>query len=876
MKRLFFIAACLLLASSPAFAAKQTLNAADTGAQSRTKQNANFTELYSLAIASPWLAQSTAPSIHNVFWVDTSGASPAIKYWDGDSWEVAAAGDGGAYTLPVATSSVLGGVKQGSGTSIAADGTISVTSAGLGLGTSDNPSFNSVHASGGNLAAANKQVTKSWQTGLPYTADVTSVIHGGKHWIAKTTHTAGSTTEPGVGASYTDAWTEVTGGSTDLSNYLSKTNTTAYTPTADYHPSTKKYVDDAITAGGGYTDEMAQDAVGGMFAGNTETGIAVTYDDATGKVNFVVATQFDGTQNTTGSAAKLTTARTIGGVSFDGSANINLPGVNTTGNQNTSGTSAGLTAQYIDWNSSSGGSSIANKPSISGLAATGITGTATFTKTGTTARTFTLPDAAGTVALTSDIVAAPTDATITTTDVTTNNASTSKHGWLLKATAPSSGLRNIVAIDNGETVYKNAALFDATSPSTQAFGDAAAVGTALTGARRDHKHAMPAAQTATTTAFTPNGSIAATTVQAAIQEVRDEAGGSFDPASPGAIGGTTPAAGTFTTVTAATYASSAADGSRRSILPNNATIACSGGGEEEIYNEGGAIKACENDTEYDVLLSRDVGTAVQAYDADLADLADGSLTGTKVGFADTDSVWTATDVQSALEEMNNSINAGAPNGTGAKVHWSQLLGVPAGFADGSDDGSGGGITHATSDGTYYASRNGAWAAFTSGNYTLAMTLTGNTAVTLPTSGTLITTDSTATLTNKSVTAVEVDGSAAGTLTAAQVSGTIVTNRGQAASDVALTLPTAAAGYNALFTVGTAQSNKWGVRAGTNDKIYLLAADGTISAGSDNGYARMTAAQVGQVFACWTFQTGSSAWDWQCKASAIGTSTFAAN
>lgn len=34
--------------------------------------------------------------------------------------------------------------------------------------------------------------------------------------------------------------------STDLSNYLSKTNTTSYTPSADYHPSTKKYVDDAI------------------------------------------------------------------------------------------------------------------------------------------------------------------------------------------------------------------------------------------------------------------------------------------------------------------------------------------------------------------------------------------------------------------------------------------------------------------------------------------------------------------------------------------------------------------------------------------------------------------------------------------------------
>ena len=50
-----------------------------------------------------------------------------------------------------------------------------------------------------------------------------------------------------------------------------------------------------------------------------------------------------GNQNTSGNAATSTvlqTARTIGGVSFNGSANINLPGVNTTGNQNTTGNAA--------------------------------------------------------------------------------------------------------------------------------------------------------------------------------------------------------------------------------------------------------------------------------------------------------------------------------------------------------------------------------------------------------------------------------------------------------------------------------------------------------------------------------------------------------
>jgi len=53
------------------------------------------------------------------------------------------------------------------------------------------------------------------------------------------------------------------------------------------------------------------------------------------------------TGNVTGNAdtaTALATARTIGGVSFDGTANIDLPGVNTTGNQNTSGNAATATA----------------------------------------------------------------------------------------------------------------------------------------------------------------------------------------------------------------------------------------------------------------------------------------------------------------------------------------------------------------------------------------------------------------------------------------------------------------------------------------------------------------------------------------------------
>ncbi|WP_286718714.1 phage tail protein [Thalassolituus sp. UBA2009] len=53
-----------------------------------------------------------------------------------------------------------------------------------------------------------------------------------------------------------------------------------------------------------------------------------------------------GNQSTTGNAAtatKLATARTIGGVTFDGSASINLPGVNAPGNQSTTGNAATAT-----------------------------------------------------------------------------------------------------------------------------------------------------------------------------------------------------------------------------------------------------------------------------------------------------------------------------------------------------------------------------------------------------------------------------------------------------------------------------------------------------------------------------------------------------
>ncbi len=78
------------------------------------------------------------------------------------------------------------------------------------------------------------------------------------------------------------------------------------------------------------------------------------------------------------------------------------------------------------------------------------------------------------------------------TDIATLDTSTTAHGLAPKAVAPATGLVNVLGIAYGETAITNKALFDATAPSTQAFADAAAAGTAVASARRDHKHAMMA------------------------------------------------------------------------------------------------------------------------------------------------------------------------------------------------------------------------------------------------------------------------------------------------------------------------------------------------------------------------------------------------
>ncbi|ELB7591491.1 tail fiber protein, partial [Shigella sonnei] len=121
----------------------------------------------------------------------------------------------------------------------------------------------------------------------------------------------------------------------------------------------------------------------GTLNGNASTATKLQTARSIGGVGFDGSANINlpgvnttGNQNTTGNAAtatKLQTARTIGGVSFDGTANINLPGVNTTGNQNTTGNAATATklqtARTINGVSFDGSANIALSPANIGCPA---------------------------------------------------------------------------------------------------------------------------------------------------------------------------------------------------------------------------------------------------------------------------------------------------------------------------------------------------------------------------------------------------------------------------------------------------------------------------------------------------------------------------
>lgn len=118
-------------------------------------------------------------------------------------------------------------------------------------------------------------------------------------------------------------WTEVDIPEVDLSNYLAKDNTTTYTPTTDYNPATKKYVDDTVA-----TVDVTEQISGKADKTYVDTQLNTKIDKEEGK----------GLSSTDFTQAEKTK---LAGIATGAEVNVNA-----------------------DWNAESGDAQILNKPII--------------------------------------------------------------------------------------------------------------------------------------------------------------------------------------------------------------------------------------------------------------------------------------------------------------------------------------------------------------------------------------------------------------------------------------------------------------------------------------------------------------------------------
>jgi len=126
-------------------------------------------------------------------------------------------------------------------------------------------------------------------------------------------------------------------------NALSASNLSSGTIPDARFPSTLPAIDGSALTGIAVTDNIRTNT-NATFLQNVNVSGTTTATTFIGNLTGNVTGNVSGTSgSTTGNAAtatKLANARTIGGVSFDGSANIDLPGVNSAGNQDTTGNAA--------------------------------------------------------------------------------------------------------------------------------------------------------------------------------------------------------------------------------------------------------------------------------------------------------------------------------------------------------------------------------------------------------------------------------------------------------------------------------------------------------------------------------------------------------
>ena len=210
------------------------------------------------------------------------------------------------------------------------------------------------HTAGDDVGSTGTRINKVWATDLEVTNAITGDITGNSGTVTNGVYTTDFPLNQNT-----------TGTASNLSGTPALPNGVTATTQSSADNSTKlattQYVESAVSASGGgdvtKVGTPVNDQLGVWTGDGTIEGVAgLTYDgtnltasetihaDINGNsatvTNGVYTSDFPLNQDTTGTSADATileTARTIGGVSFNGSANIDLPGVNTSGNQDTSG-----------------------------------------------------------------------------------------------------------------------------------------------------------------------------------------------------------------------------------------------------------------------------------------------------------------------------------------------------------------------------------------------------------------------------------------------------------------------------------------------------------------------------------------------------------
>ena len=146
--------------------------------------------------------------------------------------------------------------------------------------------------------------------------------------------TSGGVTKVGINSTSGNIVTDGTltvAGNTDLNGNVNLGNATT----------------DTVSFGGYLDTNIIPSTNGNRNLGSNLLKFGTLYCTAISGITSISANVTGNISGNAGTATALETARTIGGVSFDGTAAINLPGVNTAGNQNTSGNAATATQVYM-------------------------------------------------------------------------------------------------------------------------------------------------------------------------------------------------------------------------------------------------------------------------------------------------------------------------------------------------------------------------------------------------------------------------------------------------------------------------------------------------------------------------------------------------